>query len=315
MWKKISCLLAIMIVLVAGSAEVSAAEQTEDDRIAMENVGSITIQLADTEDGTPKENVKFAIEKVADVINGEFVVVEEYEDLEIDFNAIETAEELSLVSEKLSEVVEDGIVVTTNEEGQVSLNNLELGVYLVYAQDSKKYGDIVPCMVSIPAWNETEGNMSYDITITPKYTPLLTAIQVNKVDSVTKEAILSKDFVFGLYSDEKCTQLITTVHAEQETGTATFRDLRYRTYYVKELEAPKGYKISDEIKKITINNDLEGVGDVHSFVYENTLLPSMFINTGDNTTVLFYISCVTISLLVIGFVVIGKEKRNANQRL
>lgn len=143
--------------------------------------------------------------------------------------------------------------------------------------------------------------------VTMKDELILTDIQVNKVDSVSKEAILSKDFVFGLYSDKECTQLITTVHANKENGTATFKDLRYGIYYIKELEAPKGYQLSKEVKEIIINDDLEGVGDVHSFIYENTLLPATTINTGDNTNITLY--AITGCLALAGILLIFKRKK------
>ena len=139
--------------------------------------------------------------------------------------------------------------------------------------------------------------------------PILTDIRVNKVDSVTKEAILSKDFVFGLYSDKECTKLITTVHANTTDGTATFEDLRYGTYYIKEIEAPKGYQLSKEVKEIIINDDLEGVGEVHSFVYENILLPATTVNTGDNTFVLPLVVSLISALIGIGFIIMSKKKR------
>ena len=138
---------------------------------------------------------------------------------------------------------------------------------------------------------------------------ILTDIRVDKVDSITKKTILSKDFVFGLYSDKECTKLITSIHADQKTGTATFKDLRYGTYYVKELEAPKGYKISEEVKKIIINNDLEGVGNVHSFVYENILLPAASVQTGDTTFFLPFMISLISALLGIGLITMAKKKR------
>ena len=138
--------------------------------------------------------------------------------------------------------------------------------------------------------------------------PILTDIQVNKVDSVTKEEILSKDFVFGLYEDNECTKLITTVHADKETGTATFEDLRYGTYYIKEIEAPKGYKLSNEVKEIIIDDELEGVGEIHSFVYENILLPATIINTGDSTSVLPFLCSGILGLF--GIVLAVRMKKN-----
>ena len=55
-----------------------------------------------------------------------------------------------------------------------------------------------------------------------------------------------KDFAFTAYADKECKQEIKSVHADVESGTATF-DLRYGEYWIKETAAPKGYLLSDEV--------------------------------------------------------------------
>lgn len=100
-----------------------------------------------------------------------------------------------------------------------------------------------------------------------------TAIQVNKVDAATKKPVISKDFEFTMYADAECTQVIRTVNANTKDGTATFDKVGFGTYYIKETKAPQGYLLSDEVKKIVVDENLEGVGKVHSFIYENTLNP------------------------------------------
>ena len=147
-----------------------------------------------------------------------------------------------------------------------------------------------------------------DLTITMTDNQILTDIQVNKVDSETKEAIKSLDFEFTMYADEQCTQPIAVINADQETGTATFKNVDYGTVYIKETKAPKGYELSSEIKKIVIDDDLEGVGEVHSFVYENTLLPAMTIvvRTSDDTSAVELMACMGLGL--IGIFLFTKKK-------
>ena len=69
--------------------------------------------------------------------------------------------------------------------------------------------------------------------------PILKTIKVIKADSETKETIKAK-FKFGIYEDPECTKLIKEVKADKESGTVTFEDLRYGTYYIKETKAPFG---------------------------------------------------------------------------
>ena len=69
-----------------------------------------------------------------------------------------------------------------------------------------------------------------------------TAVKVLKVDSETGEAILNENFEFTVYTDEACTDALMTVKADTETGTVTFNDLTFGTYYVKETKAPTCYQ-------------------------------------------------------------------------
>ena len=116
-----------------------------------------------------------------------------------------------------------------------------------------------------------------------KDAPILTNIQVNKIDKETRKAIKSKDFAFTMYEDAECTKEIETVHANKEDGTATFKDVRYGTVYIKETQAPTGYLLSNEVKKVVLDDNLENVGKTYSFEYVNTLKP--IIKTGDDTNV------------------------------
>lgn len=115
---------------------------------------------------------------------------------------------------------------------------------------------------------------------------ILTNIEVNKVDSITLNAIVNEDFEFTMYADPQCTIVLDVVNADKNRGTATFYDVPRSIVYIKETSAPKGYKLSDEVKKIVIDEELENYGKVHSFVYKNTLLPVLYVATDDNTQVL-----------------------------
>ena len=118
--------------------------------------------------------------------------------------------------------------------------------------------------------------------VTMKDELILTDIQVNKVDSVSKEAIKSLDFEFTMYSDSECTKPIMVANANKEDGYALFKDIPYSTVYIKETKAPKGYQLSNEVKKIVIDDNLENVGKTYNFVYENMLLPSVVVKTSDD---------------------------------
>ena len=134
--------------------------------------------------------------------------------------------------------------------------------------------------------------------------PILKTIKLVKIDSDTKE-IIKADFEFGLYADENCSQLITQIKSNKEEGTALFKDLKYGTYFIKEISAPKAYKISNEIVKVEINDEgvfineikIEEIENVYSFEFENKKIP--IVQTGNEINYILLISVVVISLIVI----------------
>lgn len=67
--------------------------------------------------------------------------------------------------------------------------------------------------------------------------PILKSVQVEKIDKDTGEYIKSNKFTFGIYEDEECTKLIKIAGANEFEGTALFDNLRYGTYYIKELRS------------------------------------------------------------------------------
>ena len=155
------------------------------------------------------------------------------------------------------------------------------------------------------------GEQNMDVEI--KEQPVLTDIEVQKVDAQTKKVIRSKDFEFTMYSDAECKNAITTVSADKNAGTATFKDLRYGTYYIKETKAPTGYLLSKEVKKVVVDDKLENVGKTYSFVYQDTPMPTTGVKTGDGTDIQKFTALTGISgiVLLICVILIIRKKKNA----
>lgn len=155
------------------------------------------------------------------------------------------------------------------------------------------------------------GEQNMDVEI--KEQPVLTDIEVQKVDAQTKKVIRSKDFEFTMYSDADCKNAITTVSADKNAGTATFKNLRYGTYYIKETKAPTGYLLSKEVKKVVIDDNLENVGKTYSFVYQDTPMPTTGVKTGDGTDIKKFTALTGISgiALLACLILIIRKKRNA----
>ena len=155
------------------------------------------------------------------------------------------------------------------------------------------------------------GEQNMDVEI--KEQPVLTDIEVQKVDAQTKKVIRSKDFEFTMYSDADCKNAITTVSADKNAGTATFKNLRYGAYYIKETKAPTGYLLSKEVKKVVVDDKLENVGKTYSFIYQDTPMPTTGVKTGDGTDIKKFTALTGISgiVLLLCVILIIRKKKNA----
>lgn len=137
------------------------------------NKGSIKIKLADAKNNQSKEGVEFSVSKIADIEDGLYKVKDDYKNVEVDLNNIKTANDLELAAELFKKVAKTDNLMKTNANGECNIDDLEVGVYLVYAKNIANYDNITPFIVSIPSWNETDKSMSYDIQVIPKHTELV----------------------------------------------------------------------------------------------------------------------------------------------
>ena len=146
--------------------------------------------------------------------------------------------------------------------------------------------------------------------------PILKNVKVIKIDTETKEVIKDK-FIFAIYEDPECTKLIKEVKSNSEDGTALFEELRYGTYYIKEIKAPKDYELSNKIVKVEINDKGIFVDDTQVEETENTI-EFTFENkkievpkTGVESKIKLFASAIILSLL--GIVYIIKRKQNKDK--
>ena len=144
-----------------------------NNETSLSNKGSITIKLADAKNNQSKEDVEFSISKIADIEDGLYKVKEDYKGVEVDLNNIKTANDLELAAELFKKVAKTDNIIKTNGNGECTIDNLDVGVYLVYAKNIANYDNITPFIVSIPSWNETDKSMSYDIQVIPKHTEII----------------------------------------------------------------------------------------------------------------------------------------------
>ena len=145
---------------------------------ALDEVGSITVNLEEGKKGTSVKNVELELIKVGDVVNGQYLFIDDLHDIEIDLNTLETAEDMKNAAYTISKITASKNIVgtrkTTNDYGMVKFDQLENGVYLLQATDINKYENIVSTLISVPVFNnESKNSMNYDISIVPKHSPVI----------------------------------------------------------------------------------------------------------------------------------------------
>ena len=154
---------------------------------ALDEVGSITVNLEEGKKGTSVKNVELELIKIADIINGQYLLINDLQDIEIDLNTLETAEDMKNAAYTISKITVSKNIVgtrkTTNDYGTVKFDQLEKGVYLLQATDLNKYENIVSTLISVPAFNnESKNSMNYDISIIPKHSPVIAVKTGDAVD-------------------------------------------------------------------------------------------------------------------------------------
>ena len=332
--KKIGLALSLMLVLVPclnlqakditdnpEVGDVTILPEEDLTKVPDNGLGSISVELTDPYDKyLSKENVKFGVVQIADIVKGEYVLKESFADDEINLNEIKTAEEIDNVAKTLSKKVESpGYEMTTDEEGKATCKDLPVGVYLVYVEDLSDFETITPFIVGIPTWDDEDELFQYDVTVYPKHTAL-PRILVNKVDSVTGQNIKSNKFEFTSYAQENCanSSKIETIAGNPESGTAEFL-IRYGTTYIKESKAPQGYKLSDEVVKVEftdkglfVNGKEVKVDDEYrySIVYQNVLLPSVNTGTAKNKDMMYMMLGIVVIALGASIATVRKIRKS-----
>ena len=124
-----------------------------------------------------------------------------------------------------------------------------------------------------------------NLTVDFYNSPILTRLQVNKIDKDTKELIVNNPFTFAVFADKNCTHLLDILETDSNKGIALTKIvLRYGKVYLKEIKEPDGYIINRDVIEINIDDDLEGVGDIHKIDIENEKIPKPVITTTDDST-------------------------------
>ena len=211
------------------------------------NANSIRVELQDSVDELSKENVEFRVVQVAKLVDGFYVLNEEFKDLDVDFNTELLAEEVEEICAKLSKYGVTGERLVTDEEGKAVLEDVEEGLYFIDPVNINEYERMSPMLVSVPEWDGD--TLNYDVVMYPKHRPFEKLI-IKKIDRDSKEEILDS-IEFTSFKDRDCTESLKTFKGN---GTLSIL-MRDDAMYIKETKAPSGYEKSDEVLFVEVKED------------------------------------------------------------
>lgn len=156
---------------------------------------------------------------------------------------------------------------------------------------------------------DTEFVATPNLTIDFYNSPILTRLQVNKIDKDTKELIVNNPFTFAVFADKNCTHLLDILETDSNKGIALSKVLRNGKVYLKEIKEPDGYKINHNVIEININDDLKGVGDTHVIDIENEKIsePSIVITADTVSSLAYFAGLLMVSGMI--FIVMKRKKK------
>ena len=204
---------------------------------------------------------------------------------------------------------------TSTKEPHI-VNGLEEGKTYTLTEKTAPYGYEMTESITFTVTTDKETQI-----IEMKDMPILKNVKIIKVDAESKEVIKDK-FIFAIYEDQEGTKLIKEVKSDKEEGTAIFEELRFGTYFIKEIKAPKGYELSDRVVKVEINGKCVFIDDELTEESDNTVTFN-FENkkievpkTGDNSHIklaLGILLLATLGLAYFGIKIYKSHKDNNNK--
>lgn len=209
---------------------------------------------------------------------------------------------MQVVSAKTKEIVDEW--TSTEKEHNIS-NLIEGNSYILReleAPEGLELADDIEFTV-----NDKKDTQALEMS--DKY--IVSEIMVNKVDYYDRTDIL-KVAEFTIYKDKECLQPIKVEKTDTSNGIATFKKMRYGTYYIKETAAPAGYELSKEVIEVTIDDDwVSGTNKQRTIIFPDKLLPSSGgASTGDNTSLQSNVLLLSVSALMVLYLVRKRKETN-----
>lgn len=301
-------------VIYEKGQEIGIYNLDKNGDLKVENLpmGTYELQEVKTLDGLVLESTKYEVKFAQkDQITKVYTAIKEIVNNTslVEISKTDITGEKTLVGAKLTVLdINDEVIDTwTSTEETHKIEGLVVGKTYILREEIAPEGYTIAEDIKFTVKNDNEPQ-----TVKMKDMPIIKKIRIIKADSETKE-IIKASFKFAIYEDVECTKLIKEVDSVPENGTVIFDDLKYGTYYIKEIQAPDGYLLSDKIIKIEINDKgvfadgelLEEDNSVCTFTYFNQQIPK--IQTGNERSYPLLLSSLLISVLGLVFVISNKK--------
>ena len=290
--KKIKYLLLFVMILLTNSNIVLA--NTNDNIIDFNKLGTITITLKESNNNISIKGAELTIYKIASATsidnNLEYIFNDNIKKCNLDLSDISDNNLANKIDKCIENLELEDITKTTNEEGIVIFDNLQLGLYLVKQTNNVEgYSNIDPFLVAIPT---LENNIwIYNIEATPKtdIIRLMDIIVEKKWDIINGNNTPNKVLVQLLKKDE----VIDTIILNNENNwTYTWKQIEASDEYsVKEIEIPAGYTATYR----TVDN---------KFIITNT---KTLVQTGQNILLIQVLVSIGLIFIITGLII---NKRN-----
>lgn len=166
--KKITSVVAFLMMLVLSVIPLSPAATA-----VLEEKGSITLNLMDSENENPLANVPFRLYFIANAYESgdgiRYELIPPFDEANVDTDDLQDSSlPVHLAHFAISEN-QPYTEKTTDENGVLSFDNLEAGLYLIVpVQNGEDRCIVSPFLISVPNYDSQNGTWEYDIDASPK---------------------------------------------------------------------------------------------------------------------------------------------------
>lgn len=259
MKRKVNYLFITIILFISLITNVKA------NTIDLSKKGSISVTLKEKSENVLIDGAEITIYHIGDAsIKDNNLVFNKREELTCDVS-LDNLKDTKLVSD-IAKCINDNIIkyVGTTDNGKVTFNNLNQGLYLVtQTKSTEGYSDIDSFLVAIPKVEDNK--WIYNINALPKVDiyKVIDLVVEKKWNTISKN--IPKYVNIELYKGE---ELIDTIELSEENNwTYTFEGIeKSDKYTIKEINIPKGftpsYKVNEYIFTVTNSDVLADTGQI-----------------------------------------------------